>query len=87
MLGGGAGNNGTLDPSTVFVDFLGPLGGATTASWTAAAANKAVDAQRLQIQNAVRSGFITRAAADWQVRTVRSPERDTAQDLVPLSGG
>lgn len=65
-----AGNNGTLDPSTVFVDFLGPLGGENVATWTATAANKAVQQQMQQIQAAVRSGFIARAAADWHVRTL-----------------
>lgn len=54
----------------MFVDFLGPLGGENVATWTAAAANKAVDQQRQQIQAAVRQGFITRAAADWHVRAL-----------------
>ncbi len=62
-----AGTNTTLDPSTVFVDFLGPLGGENVATWTAAAANKAVEQQRQQIQAAVRKGLIARAAADWHV--------------------
>lgn len=59
--------NATLDPSTVFVDFLGPLGGDSAATWNNAAANKAVDAERLEIQSAVRKGLIARAAADWHV--------------------
>ncbi|BDA46800.1 hypothetical protein COCOBI_09-2530 [Coccomyxa sp. Obi] len=63
--------NATLDPSTVFVDFLGPLGGDSAATWSAAAANKAVDAERLQIQSAVRKGLIARAAADWHTVEAR----------------
>lgn len=59
--------NATLDPSTVFVDFLGPLGGDSAATWNNAAANKAVDAEKVQIQSAVRQGLIARAAADWHV--------------------
>lgn len=59
--------NATLDPSTVFVDYLGDLGGSSAATWNGDAANKAVDAERLQIQTAVRAGYIARAAADWHV--------------------
>lgn len=68
--------NATLDPSTVFVDFLGPLGGDTAATWNNAAANKAVDAERLQIQSAVRKGLIARAAADWHVSVLTGSMMD-----------
>ncbi len=57
-----------MDPSTVFLDFLGPLGPATTQGWTADAENAAVATVAQQITAAVRKGFLTRAAADWQVR-------------------
>ena len=60
-----------MDPSTVFLDFLGPLGGATTQGWTADAENAAVGTIAQQITAAVRRGFLTRAAADWQVRLIR----------------
>ena len=62
-----AGGNATVDPSTVFLDFLGPLGAATTQAWTAAAESAAVATVSAQITAAVRKGFLTRAAADWQV--------------------
>jgi hypothetical protein len=56
-----------VDPSTVFLDFLGPLGGASVSSWSADAANAAIAKTAVQITRAVRQGFLTRAAADWQV--------------------
>lgn len=63
-----AGNgNATVDNSTVFLDYVGALGGGTAASWTNSSANKAVDSLGYQITSVVRQGFIARAAADWQV--------------------
>ncbi|KAK9919117.1 hypothetical protein WJX75_009510 [Coccomyxa subellipsoidea] len=76
------GNNGTLDPSTVFVDFLGPLGGENVATWTAAAANKAVQQQMQQIQAAVRSGFIARAAADWHTVEAREDFKNRTTGVI-----
>ena len=57
-----------MDPSTVFLDFLGPLGSPTAQGWTADAESSAVATVAGQITAAVRRGFLTRAAADWQVR-------------------
>ncbi|EIE19750.1 hypothetical protein COCSUDRAFT_54604 [Coccomyxa subellipsoidea C-169] len=79
------GTNTTLDPSTVFVDFLGPLGGENVATWTAAAANKAVEQQRQQIQAAVRKGLIARAAADWH--TVEAREDFKNRTLGAIKAG
>ena len=59
--------NATVDNSTVFLDFLGPLGGSTVASWTNKSANAAVKKDMASVQDAVRKGFMTRVAADWQV--------------------
>jgi hypothetical protein len=63
-----SGNGSEVDDSTVFLDFLGPLGGGNTATWTNSSANKAVEAVGQRIEAAVRQGFIARAAADWQAR-------------------
>lgn len=63
-----AGNgNATIDNSTVFLDFLGPLGGASVATWTNTSANAAVQSAMQSVQDAVRRGFMARVAADWQV--------------------
>ena len=62
----GAGN-ATIDNSTVFLDFLGPLGGDSVATWTNTSANKAVQKDMASVTAAVRKGFMTRVAADWQV--------------------
>lgn len=63
-----AGNgNATIDNSTVFLDYLGPLGGSTVATWTNTSANKAVQKAMASVQSAVRQGFMARVAADWQV--------------------
>ena len=59
--------NATIDNSTVFLDFLGPLGGATVAAWTNTSANAAVKTAMASVQSAVRKGFMARVAADWQV--------------------
>jgi hypothetical protein len=63
-----AGNgNATIDNSTVFLDYLGPLGGSTVATWTNISANQAVQKAMALVQSAVRQGFMARVAADWQV--------------------
>ena len=59
--------NATIDNSTVFLDFLGPLGGSTVATWTNTSANAAVKSGMASVQSAVRKGFMARVAADWQV--------------------
>lgn len=69
-----AGNgNATVDNSTVFLDFLGPLGGSTVATWTNTSANAAVKKDMASVQAAVRNGFMTRVAADWQVTHCSGP--------------
>ena len=63
-----AGNgNGTIDNSTVFLDYLGPLGGGSVGTWTNTSANQAVKQDMARVQAAVRKGFMARVAADWQV--------------------
>ena len=59
--------NATIDNSTVFLDYVGPLGGASVATWTNSSANKAVNQTMARVQAAVRKGFMARVAADWQV--------------------
>ena len=65
-----AGGNATIDPSTVFLDYLGPLGGSNMQTWSNTSEDAAVAKAAHQITSAVRQGFLTRAAADWNVRSL-----------------
>ena len=51
----------------MFLDYLGPLGGGSVATWTNTSANAAVKKDMARVQAAVRKGFMARVAADWQV--------------------
>ena len=62
----------------MFLDFLGPLGGDSVQTWSNTSANAATAKAVAQITSAVRRGFLTRAAADWNVRSLGFLERSWA---------
>ncbi|CAK0785458.1 hypothetical protein CVIRNUC_008667 [Coccomyxa viridis] len=74
--------NATIDNSTVFLDYLGPLGGGSVATWTNTSANAAVKKDMARVQAAVRKGFMARVAADWQTVEAREDYHNRSMDAI-----
>lgn len=59
---------GSYNSSTLFVDVLGPLSGASGTNFSSSAAREAVATQVKQVTDTVKAGYMVRASADWNVR-------------------
>lgn len=64
----GCADDGNYTSSTLFVDVLGALEGATPTNFSESDARSAAKAQSQRINKAARAGYMVRASTDWAVR-------------------